>query len=153
VKPLFVAAIALAVFWAPALAVTPDEMLTDPVLEARARTLGRELRCLVCQNQSVDDSNSGLARDLRILLRERIVAGDKDDDAIAYIALRYGDYVLLRPPVKAETALLWAGPALFLFGASAVFLRLFRRPAPALMPLTAAERKKLVAQQEKREAT
>ena len=84
-------------------AVEPDEILDDPVLEARAREISKGLRCLVCQNQSIDDSNAGLARDLRILLRERLVAGDSNSAAIAFIVDRYGDFVLLRPPVKPTT--------------------------------------------------
>ncbi len=108
----------------PALAVQPDEILDDPALEARARGLGADLRCLVCQNQSIDDSDAPLARDLRILLRDRLVAGDTDEEAIAYIVDRYGDYVLLNPPFKTATLLLWLAPALALAGGAAVlFLR------------------------------
>jgi cytochrome c-type biogenesis protein CcmH len=130
---------------APALAVTPDEMLADPALELRARTLGRELRCVVCQNQSIDDSNAALAHDLRALLRERLAAGDSDVAAIDYIAARYGDFVLLKPPVKAITALLWTGPALFLFAALALFLRLSQHASSTSTPLTDAEQKRLLA--------
>jgi cytochrome c-type biogenesis protein CcmH len=99
---------------APALAVLPDERLADPALEARARTLSQELRCLVCQNQSIDDSNADLAHDLRVLVRERLTAGDSDTQVLAYLTSRYGDYVLLRPPVKPATLLLWFGPPLLL---------------------------------------
>ena len=95
---------------APALAVNPDEMLPDPALEARARDISKHLRCLVCQNQSIDDSDAGLAKDLRVLVRERIKAGDSNDEVIAFIVDRYGDYVLLNPPVKKSTIVLWAGP-------------------------------------------
>ena len=123
----------------PALAVLPDEKLADPALEARARELSKELRCLVCQNQSIDDSNAPLARDLRVLVRERLTAGDSNTEALAYIHDRYGDYVLLRPPVKPETWALWFGPAVvFVVAAagSAVYLQRRRRdsigPAPAL---------------------
>jgi cytochrome c-type biogenesis protein CcmH len=98
----------------PALAVLPDERLADPALEARARTLGQELRCLVCQNQSIDDSNADLAHDLRVLVRERLTAGDSDPQVLAYLTSRYGDYVLLRPPIKPATLLLWFGPPLLL---------------------------------------
>src|SRR5258708_4608205 len=105
----------------PARAVLPDERLADPVLEARARTLGQELRCLVCQNQSIDDSNADLAHDLRVLVRERLTAGDTDQQVLAYLTSRYGDYVLLRPPMKPETWLLWFGPpALLLVGLAGV---------------------------------
>src|SRR5471030_386274 len=93
----------------PAHAVRPDEMLADPGLEARAREVGRELRCLVCRNQSIDDSDADLAHDLRVLVRERIVAGGSDAQVIAYVRARYGDYVLLRPPFQYDTLALWGG--------------------------------------------
>ena len=102
----------------PLAAVSPDEVLSDPALEARARAIGKDLRCLVCQNQSIDESNADLARDLRVLVRERIVAGDSDQEVIAFVVDRYGDYVLLKPPLKAETYLLWFGPALLLLAAA-----------------------------------
>ena len=124
----------------PALAVLPDEKLPDPVLEARAREISKELRCLVCQNQSIDDSNAELARDLRLLVRERLLAGDSDEQVLTYIHDRYGDFALLRPPVTGYTALLWVGPFALLglagFGTLA-YLRQRRRdveraPAPSL---------------------
>ncbi|HRX04273.1 MAG TPA: cytochrome c-type biogenesis protein CcmH, partial [Anaerolineae bacterium] len=90
----------------------PDEVLADPALEARARTLSQDLRCLVCQNQSIDDSNAPLARDLRIIVRERLSAGDTDKQVIDYLVTRYGNYVLLKPPLQADTLLLWIGPAI-----------------------------------------
>ena len=93
-------------------AVNPDEMLDDPALEARAREISKGLRCLVCQNQSIDDSDADLARDLRVLVRERLVSGDSDGQVIDYVVSRYGDFVLLRPPFKATTYALWLGPAL-----------------------------------------
>ncbi len=103
--------IALLLFAAtPALAVEPDEILDDPMLEARAREIGKELRCLVCQNQSIDDSDADLARDLRLLIRERLEAGDSDEAVIAFVVERYGDYVLLKPPLKPATYPLWLGP-------------------------------------------
>ena len=97
-----------------ACAVQPEEVLKDPVLEARARELSAELRCLVCQNQSIDESNAPLARDLRLLVRERLTAGDTDREIIDYIVARYGEFVLLRPPVGWHTLLLWLAPAIFL---------------------------------------
>ena len=93
-------------------AVNPDEMLDDPALEARAREISKGLRCLVCQNQSIDDSDADLARDLRVLVRERLAAGDSDGQVIGYVVSRYGDFVLMRPPFKAATYALWLGPAL-----------------------------------------
>jgi len=110
-------------------AVEPDEILSDPVLEARARTLSAGLRCLVCRNQSIDDSNAPLARDLRVLLRERIVAGDTDHQAISYLVDRYGIYILLKPPVQPGTYLLWLGPLLMLAAAIAGFALLWKRRA------------------------
>ena len=95
-------------------AVEPDEILTDPVLESRARTLSKELRCMVCQNQSIDDSDAPLARDLRILVRERLKSGDSDRDVIDFLVARYGEFVLLRPRFSWRTALLWLGPGLVL---------------------------------------
>jgi cytochrome c-type biogenesis protein CcmH len=96
-------------------AVEPDEMLEDPVLEERARDISKQLRCVVCQNQDIDSSNAGVARDLRILVRERLVAGDGDEEAIAYIHARYGDYVLMRPPLNASTLALWSAPIVLVF--------------------------------------
>jgi cytochrome c-type biogenesis protein CcmH len=131
---------------APAHAVRPDEMLTDPQLEARARAVGQELRCLVCRNQSIDDSDADLAHDLRVLVRERIAAGDSNDRVIAYIRSRYGDFVLLRPPLEIGTALLWGGPALLLLLGGVAVARFYRRPdaAPAA-PLSPAEQQRLAA--------
>ncbi len=97
-------------------AVEPGEALADPVLEARARDLSTGLRCLVCQNQSIDDSNAPLAKDLRLLVRERLTAGDSDSDIIKYVVARYGDFVLLKPPINAATLLLWLAPVLLLAG-------------------------------------
>ena len=106
----------------PAGAVQPDEVLDDPVLEARARAISAGLRCLVCQNQSIDDSNAPLARDLRLLVRERLVAGDTDEQVIDYMVDRYGEFVLLKPRLSSQTLILWlAPPALFLIGGVVVF--------------------------------
>jgi len=113
-----------------AFAVEPGEILDDAVLEARARDISKGLRCLVCQNQSIDDSNADLARDLRVLVRELLSAGESDAQVIAFITARYGDYVLLEPPLKPSTYVLWYGPAAFLlFGAwgAVAFLRQRRR--------------------------
>lgn len=106
----------------PAFAVQPDEVLDDPVLEERARDLSSEIRCLVCQNESIDESNAQLARDLRILVRERLVSGDTDQQVLDFLVARYGDYVLLRPPVKGTTALLWFGPVLVLLLAGSIIV-------------------------------
>jgi len=131
----------------PAVAVLPSERLADPALEARARMLSQELRCLVCQNQSIDDSNADLAHDLRVLVRERLQAGDSDRQVLAYLTSRYGEYVLLRPPVKPATWLLWFGPpALLVVGAAAMVLVWRRRRAAAgtaPAPLSADERQRL----------
>jgi cytochrome c-type biogenesis protein CcmH len=116
----------------PAVAVQPDEMLKDPALEARARALSAELRCMVCQNQSIDDSDAPLAHDLRVLLRERIAAGDSDAAVIDFLVARYGEFILLRPRVNGHTWLLWATPpAVLLIGAAAAFAVLRRRAAAA----------------------
>ena len=96
----------------PAPAVEPDEVLANPVLEGRAREISTELRCVVCQNQSIDDSDADIARDLRLLVRERLVAGDDDEQVVEYIVARYGDFVLLRPPFQPNTLALWLGPPL-----------------------------------------
>jgi len=131
----------------PAMAATsPEEMLPDPILESRARTIGKELRCLVCQNQSIDDSDAGLARDLRRVVRDRLVAGDSDTQVIGYVTDRYGDFVLLKPPVKAATLLLWFGPAVVLLGGAGLLFAYYRRRGPAAAPmkeLDAGERERL----------
>jgi cytochrome c-type biogenesis protein CcmH len=121
--------ICLAGWSAPALAVAVDKPLDDPRQEVRARAIHKQLRCLVCQNQSIEDSNASLARDLRNLVRERIAAGDSDEMTIRYVVERYGDWVLLRPPVKAGTVLLWIGPAVFLMLAMAFIALWYRRRA------------------------
>lgn len=109
-------------------ATNPDEVMDDPALEARARDLAKELRCLVCQNQSIDDSNAGLARDLRRIVRERLLAGDTDVEIIEYVTARYGDFVLLRPPMKPSTWGLWYGPpAIFVIAGAFLAAHLRRR--------------------------
>ena len=117
---------------APALAVQPDEVLADPALEARARTLSKELRCMVCQNQSIDDSDAPLARDLRLLVRERLAAGDSDTKVIDFLTARYGEFVLLKPRFNAGTALLWLAPLIALIaGGLGVLFAVRRRRAGA----------------------
>ncbi|HLT00548.1 MAG TPA: cytochrome c-type biogenesis protein [Geminicoccaceae bacterium] len=127
-------------------ATNPDEILADPVLEQRARDLSKQLRCLVCQNQSIDDSDAELARDLRRIVREQLVAGRSDQEIIDYLTARYGDFVLLKPPVKPATWGLWFGPALVLALAGAgvaVYVRRRRRAEEVPPPLSAEERKRL----------
>jgi cytochrome c-type biogenesis protein CcmH len=141
-----IALLAVLALAGPARAVLPGEQLADPRLEARARAIGAQLRCLVCQNQSIDDSDAALASDLRVILRERLLAGDTDRQAIDFIVKRYGHYVLLNPPFEAETLLLWLGPALVL-AAGGVWVALMARGragavAPAA-PLTPEEREQL----------
>ncbi|MGD9480828.1 cytochrome c-type biogenesis protein [Shinella sp. G-2] len=140
---LLAAGLLLAAF--PAFAVNPDEVLDDPALEARARALSAELRCMVCQNQSIDDSNAELARDLRLLVRDRLKSGDSDEAVIAYVVSRYGEFVLLNPRLRGETLLLWGAPVvLFLAGATAMVLFVRKRGGkPTGTPLTEAERAEL----------
>jgi cytochrome c-type biogenesis protein CcmH len=130
----------------PALAVQPDEVLADANLEARARALSRELRCMVCQNQSIDDSDAPLARDLRVLVRERLTKGDSDDQVMGFLVSRYGEFVLLKPPFEWHTAILWLTPLFaVLVGAIAMFAAIRRRrisTSPPL-PLDADEERRL----------
>ena len=129
----------------PAFAVNPDEVLSDPALEARARALSAELRCMVCQNQSIDDSNAELARDLRLLVRERLKNGDSDEAVIDYVVSRYGEFVLLNPRLRGETLLLWGAPiVLFLAGATAMVLFVRRRGGKSTgTPLSDVEKAEL----------
>ena len=125
-KALF--ALALVFAWPPpAWAVNPDEVLSDPVMENRAREISRGLRCLVCQNQSIDDSDADLAKDLRIIVRERLTAGDSDAQVVDFVVSRYGDYVLLKPPFKLATLVLWLGPAAIAGGGLIAVLMFSRR--------------------------
>ena len=125
--------LALSLLATPTLAVEPSEMLADPVKEARARELSKGLRCVVCRNQNIDDSNAGLARDLRILLRERLAAGDSDAQAVQYLVNRFGDYILLEPPFKLSTYLLWFGPVLLiLLGAGGYYMWWRKQPKTAV---------------------
>jgi len=130
----------------PALAVTPDEMLKDPALEARARHLSQELRCMVCQNQSIDDSEAPLAHDLRVLVRDRLTAGDSDGQVLDYLVARYGEFVLLKPPFVLRTLLLWGLPPLALIaGIVGLVAALRRRRSVTAEPasLSAAEQRRL----------
>lgn len=138
---------ALIVPAAPAAAVMPDEMLADPAQEQRARAISKDLRCVVCQNQSIDDSDAPLAKDLRLLVREQITLGKSDAEVRDYVVARYGNFVLLKPPVEGDTLLLWAGPfAVLILGGIGVALWQRHRPAaaaPADAPLSDAERAEL----------
>lgn len=134
----------------PSLAVEPSEILSDSALEARARDISKGLRCLVCQNQSIDDSDADLARDLRVLVRERLTAGDSNEQVLSYVVSRYGDFVLLNPPFKLSTVVLWAGPALFaILGLLAVFKFMRRQanvvnsPVVKAAPLSDEERRQI----------
>ncbi len=144
---LFLAVLALPLAVAPAGAVNPDEMLEDPALEQRARDLSLNLRCMVCQNQSIDDSNAPLARDLRILVRERLEAGDTDEEVIDFLVARYGEFVLLKPRMTTQTIVLWTAPVALLIAGLGLALLLFRRhragAAPPPPPLTAEEQAEL----------
>ncbi len=121
---------------APAWAVLPDEVLDDPVLEARARNLGQELRCVVCRGENIDESNAGIARDIRLLLRERLVAGDTDQQVLDFMVDRYGEYVLMRPTAKGANILLWiAAPAMLAMALIIAFFYLRRRAQAAARPV------------------
>ncbi|MBY5900515.1 cytochrome c-type biogenesis protein [Rhizobium leguminosarum] len=138
-------AFALLLMAAPAFAVNPDEVLADPALEARARALSAELRCMVCQNQSIDDSNADLAKDLRLLVRERITDGDSDEAVLNYIVSRYGEFVLLKPRVGMKTVLLWGAPLLLVLAGGLSLLVFARKRAgkPTGSKLTADEQARL----------
>ena len=130
----------------PVLAVQPDEVLSDPELEGRARELSKDLRCLVCRNESIDESNADLAKDLRLLVRERLVAGDSDEEVIDFVVDRYGEYVLLRPTTSGSNmALYLAGPMMLLFalGIGAFYIRGRRRPTTAVAELSDDEEARL----------
>jgi cytochrome c-type biogenesis protein CcmH len=130
----------------PAFAVQPDEVLSDANLEARARVLSRELRCMVCQNQSIDDSDAPLARDLRVLVRERLTKGDSDEQVIDFLVSRYGEFVLLKPTFEWHTAILWLTPLIVIVvGAIALFAAVRRRRigTPLPLPLDADEERRL----------
>jgi len=140
------------------LAVEPDEILQDPVLEQRAREISKELRCVVCQNQDIDSSNAGVARDLRILVRERLVAGASDEEVIDYVHARYGDYVLMRPPFNLSTAALWFAPfvlalAALLIGWSVLSASRRRKTAKGLSAAEEAEVRRFIEQSKASEKT
>ncbi len=131
-------------FGGPALAVKPDEMLSDPALEARAREISRSVRCPVCQGESIDDSDARISRDLRIIIRERLVAGDSDQQVLEFLVARYGEYVLFDPPKSGMNLILWlAGPAMLVLGGGIAFAALRRRPSRADQGLTAEEQARL----------
>ncbi len=132
-------------------AVQPDEMLKDPQMEHRAREISHDLRCLVCQNQSIDDSDADLARDLRLLVRQRLTAGDSDSQVKQFLVDRYGDYVLLNPPFKATTLVLWLGPLVLFLAAVVAAVRFYRNrdtaqpTATTGQPLSDEEKRRLTA--------
>lgn len=141
-----VALVLAAVASSSSLAVQPEEMLKDPKLEARARELSRELRCMVCQNQSIDESEAPLARDLRLLVRERLTKGDTDQQVLDFLVVRYGEFVLLKPPLESRTIILWAlPPVALLAGAIGLFFAVRRRRTVQLEPATLSieERRRL----------
>ena len=123
-----------------AAAVDPSEVLKDPGLEARAREISAGLRCLVCQNQSIDDSNAELAADLRVLIRERLTAGDNNEQAVGFLVARYGEFILLKPEFNGHTALLWLAPPVVLLFGVGLAVAVYRRRAAVPPPLTAAEK-------------
>ena len=138
-------ALMLLLLAAPAWAISdPAEMLPNPAQEVRAEQVGRQLRCLVCQNESIEDSNADLAKDLRKLVRQRIAAGDTDTQATDWVVARYGDFVRLRPPVTWVTAALWGSPLIAIGAALIAVLVLRRRPPATPVPLSSAERARLV---------
>lgn len=147
-RALLLSAALVLVALQPSLAVEPDEILADPALEARARDISAGLRCLVCQNQSIDDSHAPLARDLRLLVRERLKSGDSDRAVRDYVVQRYGDFVLLKPPLNLGTLLLWVAPGLLLLAAVVLAARQLRGPQTAAAgatepPLSADEQRRL----------
>ncbi|PYE88406.1 cytochrome c-type biogenesis protein [Phyllobacterium leguminum] len=144
-KALFLS-LALIMATPAAHAVTPDEILPDPALEQRARAISAELRCMVCQNQSIDDSNAELAKDLRIIVRERLKAGDTDAQVLDFVVARYGEFVLLKPRLEAKTILLWGFPLMaLLLGGGYLFLSMRRKSTAQALPLSDEERRKLTA--------
>ena len=150
----FVTVIVALLHAAPSLAVQPDEILADGALEQRARHLSRELRCMVCQNQSIDDSDAPLARDLRLLVRERLKSGDSDQQVLDFLTVRYGDFVLLNPPLNWRTALLWALPTgLLVFGGLGLLMMAWRQRGRVSAADSLRPQSPLTPQEEARIAT
>ena len=144
------AALIMLVPASPSIAIEPDEVLADPVLETRAREISKELRCVVCQNQSIDDSHAEIARDMRVLVRERLVAGDTDEEVVEFMVARYGEYVRFSPSIRFETLPLWFGPPVLVLIVIAAFVMVYRAQqnrtaAEGVRPLSAAERARLDA--------
>jgi len=140
----FVAAFLLTGLVSASSAVQPDEVLSDPALEARAEAISRDIRCVVCQSKSIDESDADIAHELRVMVREQLKAGATDDQVRAYLVARYGDFVLLKPPFKAKTALIWTGPFLLLLGAGiGIYLYYCRAKRVEAAPLSAAEEARL----------
>ena len=146
---LLLSILAAFAFAASAFAVEPDEILKDPALEARARALSQSLRCMVCQNESIDESNAPLARDLRLLVRERIQRGDSDAEVREFLVARYGEFILLEPRFSPRTWLLWSIPVLVLIAGLGGIAIALRRRAPAMPPLSDEEKRRLAALLEK----
>jgi cytochrome c-type biogenesis protein CcmH len=142
-------AIAVVLLSSAAFAVEPNEMLADPALEARAREVSQSLRCVVCQNETIDESHAELARDMRLLVRRRIMAGDTNQQVLDYMVGRYGDFVLLKPRFTVETLALWLGPILVLILGGIALVRVLRRANPAPAPLSAEETAQLAVLAEK----
>jgi cytochrome c-type biogenesis protein CcmH len=146
---LFVGLLALFALTAPVCAVTPDEVLKNTALETRARAISQDLRCLVCQNESIDDSSAPLAHDIRVLVRQRLTSGDTDEQAVQFIVARYGNFVLLQPPLQLDTLALWAGPGFFVLIATIGFAVHLRRQsavhAALTTPLTDVEQRQVDA--------
>ncbi len=126
-KQFFIFIFAVCISLTNAFAVLPDEVLKDPALESRARVISQDLRCLVCQNQSIDDSNAPLAKDLRVIVRERLTAGDSNEQVFGYVVARYGNYVLLKPPLQQDTLILWLAPFLLMIIALGVAITYLRK--------------------------
>lgn len=137
-------ALMLALATSPVLAVQPDEVLDDPALEARARAISRDLRCPVCQGETIDDSNAPISRDLRLAVRERLLMGDSDAEVIDYVVMRYGEFVLFRPRATGSGLILWlAGPAMLLIGGALAYATIRRKPAAAEPELTDEDKARL----------
>lgn len=143
-KKLLAALAMLFLLHAPAFAVEPGEMLPDPALEQRAQDISKHLRCVVCQNQTIDNSDAPLAHDMRLLVRERLLAGDNNEEVIDYIVARYGNFVLLRPPLQANTLALWIAPfAVLTLALVGLFMQMRGRTATRIAPLSEEERARL----------